>query len=185
MSVALFGGNDLIIIEDAEVDGKLGEFHEFTASPTSFAIENGANSTDHIFEAPDKLEISWVMSNLDEQGASYGNRAATLMDELRNKIKRRELYQVVTRHRLYTSMAVVSIRAEHLGPFTGSLRGRIAFQEVNRALLERIRLPVARVPRKTSAASQQKAGRVEGTTPTPAQQTRAKDSVFAQARNRS
>ena len=173
MTVALFGGNDLVLLDGAEVDGRTGEFHTFQAQPTAFAIESGASAADHIYEQPDQLEISFIMSNLDEQGRSYGNRAAVLVDALRTRLKRRELYEVVTRHRLYPSMAVVAVRLEHVSPFAGGLRGRIAFQEVNRDRLTRVKLPVSRVPRAKTAASQTDLGRVEPKTPTPAEKQRS------------
>ncbi len=170
MSVALFGGNDLILLEGAEVDGKLGEFHSFSAAPTNFAIEDGANSTDHIVEQPDKLQVKWIMSNLDAQGSSYGNRAALLLETLRSRIKARKLWQVVTRHRLYPSMAVVDVQAEHTGPFTGALRGTISFQEVPKDKLERVKVPAAQVKRK-AASSQVNSGRVEPKEPTAPQRS--------------
>jgi len=170
MTVALFGGNNLILIEGAEVDGKQSELHGFSAAPTNFAIEDGSNSTDHIVEQPDKLTIKWVMSNLDDQGASYGNRAALLLETLRLRIKERKLWQVVTRHRLYPSMAVVDVQAEHTGPFTGALRGTIGFQEVPLDKLERVKVPAAQVKRK-SASSQVNSGRVEPKEPTAPQRS--------------
>jgi hypothetical protein len=173
MAVALFGGNDLILLDDVEVDGRIGEFHSFQAQPTQFAIEAGAMAADHIMEQPDTLEIAFVMSNLDEQGSSYGNRAATLVDALRSRLKKRDLWQVVTRHRLYPSMAVTAVRIEHTSPLAGGVRGRISFQEVNRDRLTRVKLPVSRVPRAKTAASQTDQGRVEPKTPTDAEKNRS------------
>lgn len=172
MSVALFGGNSLILLDSIEVDLRASEFHTFRAQVTNFAIESGANSADHILEQPDQLEISFSMSNLDDQGSSYGNRAAVVLDGLRSRIKARKLWEVVTRHRLYPSVAVVGVTAEHVGPFSGALRGRISFQEVNPDTLQRVKLPASRVNRKT-AASQVNQGRVEPQTPTDAQVQRS------------
>lgn len=171
MAVALFSGNNLQVITDGpEVDLKTGEYHNFSASPTNYTIESGATAADHIVENPDTLEVYWVMSNLDQDGQSYGNRAATLLDSLRTKIKERGLYEVVTRHRTYPSMAITAVSAEHTGPFTGALRGRIAFQEVPQALLERTTIPEAKLskPVKKTASTQTNAGRVEATAPTTA-----------------
>lgn len=179
MSIALFGGNSLILFDGIEIDSRTGEFHSFGAQPTQFAIESGAVAADHIVEQPDTLEIAFVMSNLDEQGRSYGNRAAVLVDALRTRAKRRELFEVVTRHRLYPSMAIVKIDLEHRSPFAGGLRGRIAFQEVNRDTLARVKLPAARVARK-SAASQTDAGRVDGKAPTDADKKKANASLLNQ-----
>lgn len=184
MAVALFSGQNLQIISDGpEVDIKSGEYHRFSASPTNFTIENGSLSVDHIIENPDTLEVYWVMSNLDQDGQSYGNRAATFLDSLRALIKQRGLYQVVTRHRLYPSMAITDVSAEHVGPFTGSLRGRVAFQEVPVATLERTTVPESKPQPKAkkTASTQTNSGRVEPQTPTAGDKKAAqKGSVLSQ-----
>lgn len=171
MAVALFSGESLQILSNGpEVDGKSGEYHAFSATPTTYAIENGSASADHIIENPDALEVSWVMSNLDNDGQSYGNRAATLLDGLRTLIKKRGLHEVVTRHRIYPSMAIIGVSAEHVGPFTGALRGRIVFQEVNVKTLERTTVPESQPQAKVkkTASTQTNSGRVEAKTPTVA-----------------
>lgn len=184
MAVALFSKTNMQIISDGpEVDLKGGEFHTFSATPTRFTIENGSTASDHIVENPDGLEITWTMSNRDENGSSYGNRAATFLDSLRDLIKARQLYEVVTRHRIYPSMAIESVMADHLGPFSGGLRGRIIFSEVPRATLERATIPEETVSPSVSktASTQTDAGRVETKTPTPADtESAASGSVLAQ-----
>lgn len=176
MAVALFSGNNLQVFSDGpEADDKTGEFHTFSSLPTTFTIENGATAADHIVELPDGLEVSWVISNLDEQGQSYGNRAATFLDALRTKIKARRLYEVVTRHQLYPSMAIVSVMADHVGPFSGGLRGRIIFQEVPRSTLERATVPESMLSSSVSktASTQTNGGRVEGQVPSDADKQKA------------
>jgi len=168
----------MIVLDGVEVDAKMGEFHTFAASPTQFAIESGAIASDHIIEQPDTLEVSFVLSNLDDDGASYGVKAAVALEALRGKLKARQLYEVVTRHRIYPSMAVTGIKAEHVGPFAGAIKGRISFVEVNRVLLERVK--VANAPRKSSAASTKDKGRVEAKEPEPADKKNTKGSVLSQ-----
>lgn len=180
MAVALFGGNELILFDEISVDARTAEVHSFAATPTQFAIESGASASDHISEQPDKLDIAWTMSNVDEDNSSYGTRAAVLVDAIKTRIKRRDLYQVVTRHRLYPSMAITAVSIEHTSPYTGAVRGRISFQEVNRDLLTRVKLPVSRVPRAKTAASQVDQGRVEPKTPNDAE----KRSVLSQIAGR-
>ncbi len=180
MAVALFGGNELILFDEIAVDARTAEVHSFAATPTQFAIESGATASDHISEQPDKLDIAWTMSNVDEDNSSYGTRAAVFVDAIKTRIKRRDLYQVVTRHRLYPSMAITAVSIEHTSPYTGAVRGRISFQEVNRDLLTRVKLPVSRVPRVKTAASQVDQGRVEPKTPNEAE----KRSVLSQIAGR-
>lgn len=189
MAVALFSGNSLQILSDGpQVDGKSGEYHAFSATPTTYTIENGAAAADHIIENPDGLEVSWVMSNLDEDGQSYGNRAAAFLDGMRTLIKQRRLHEVVTRHRTYPSMAIIAVSAEHVGPFTGALRGRVLFQEVNQVLLERTIVPESKPQGKVkkTASTQTNSGRVEPKTPTEADKKAAgkSGSVLSQIFNR-
>jgi hypothetical protein len=176
MAVALFSGENLTVITDGpDVDSKTGEFHTFSATPTNFAIESNAIAADHIVENPDGLEISCSMSNLDEQGQSYGNRAATFLDSMRTLIKARGLYEVVTRHRIYPSMAMVNVLADHISPFAGALRFRLIFQEIPRATLERATVPESMLGsgvRKT-ASTQTDGGRVEAKEPTQSDRERA------------
>lgn len=170
MTVSVFAGDDLVLFDGIEVDGRIGEYHAFSATPTRYAVESGATASDHIVAAPDRLEVVFTMSNLDPDGV-YGTRAATVLDNLRQRLKARGLYQVVTRHRLYPSMAVTSISAENVGPFGGALEGaRVSFEEVNRVTLERLRLES---PARQTAAKQVSGGKVQAKTPTPAQSDKA------------
>lgn len=183
MSVALFGGNEVLIVGDVSADAKTAEYHTFAATPTNFAVESGSVAADHIIEMPDALEVAFTITSFDEGGfGSYGTRAATRLDALHARIKERALWQVVTRHKLYESVAIIGIRAEHVSPFTGALRGRIAFQEIPRVTLERVQLPETRT--KKTAASKTNAGRVETKEPTAAETGRANDSVFSQMSKR-
>lgn len=176
MSIALFQGDNLRVIAGGpQVDNKTGEYHAFSATPTMFSIENGSIAADHIIENPDSLEVTWIMSNLDGDGSSYGNRAATLLDSLHRLIKERQLYEVVTRHKIYPSMALVGVTADHLGPFSGALRGRLIFSEVPRVTLERTAVPASAVAGDVSktASTRTDGGRVEGKDPTDADRQRA------------
>lgn len=176
MAVALFSGQNLQVVSDGpEVDLKSAEYHSFSCTPTRFTIEDGSIASDHIIENPDGLEVAWTMSNMDEDGTSYGNRAATFLDSLRTLIKARQLYEVVTRHRIYPSMAIEAVLADHLGPFTGGLRGRIIFSEVPRATLERATVPESMLGSSVSktASTATNGGRVETKKPTDADTERA------------
>lgn len=185
MTIAIFGGNDgvRIISDGPEVDVKTGEYHTLSATPTRFTIESGANASDHIIENPDGLEVTWAISNTDSFGSSYGNRAANVLDSLRALIKRRALYQVVTRHRLYESMAIEAVTADHIGPFTGALRGRIIFSEVPVRPLERAEVPESMLDPSVSktASSGTQGGRVEPKVPSPADAQRG-GSLLSQIR---
>lgn len=170
MTVSVFAGNDLVLVDGIEVDARVGEFHTFGATVSRFALESGALAADHIVANPDRLDVVFTMTNLDPEGV-YGTRAATVLDNLRARLKGRRLYSVTTRHRLYPSMAITGITAENSGPFGGALDGvRVTFEEVNRVALERIRIPE---PARETAKPQTDAGRVQAQAPTPAQSDKA------------
>jgi hypothetical protein len=174
MTVSVFAGNDLVLFDGIEVDARVGEFHSFSATVSRFALESGAPSADHIVASPDRLDVVFSMTNLDPEGV-YGTRAATVLDNLRQRLKGRQLYEVATRHRLYPSMAVTAITAENSGPFGGALEGvRVTFEEVNRVTLERIRTAE---PARETATKQTNAGRVQPKEPTPAQADKASEAT--------
>lgn len=164
MAVAIFAGNELVLVDGIEVDAKQGEFHDITATPTKFAVESGAQSADHIVLEPDKVEVAFSLSNRDDTGGSYGSRAATTFDNLRAKLKSRGLFQVVTRHRLYTNMAITRISGSNEAPFSGAMNARVAFEAIGIDQLQR-----AKVPTPATGKKQTNAGRVQPKEPTAQQ----------------
>ena len=175
----IFNSGTPNIVANINVDQRTGEFHGASAQATSFAVESGSNRSDHIILAPDTIEISFVIENNDTDpnqaqspvlgsvintSTAYGTRAATEFQKLKKSIKDRELYDVVTRHYLYKSMALVDIVADTVSPYSGQLRGRVSFREFNEISTQVVDIPASQLngTAQQSASSQIDAGRQEG-----------------------
>lgn len=145
MAVGIFVDSLLGLITDVEVDAKFTEEHGATATPATFALENGAVVSDHIILNPITLAITYELNNQDFSGYAYGIRAATLFNILRLNMNKRQLYTVVTRHRLYLNMAIIDLPATHAAPFTGTLTGTVKFQQINEPSLQSVEIPTSQL----------------------------------------
>ncbi len=150
MSVGIFSDTLLNILTDVPVDTKFSEHHGITATPARFALENGATITDHIVLNPQTLEVPYILTNNDTPlnistplGSSYGIRSATLYNILRNNLRNRTLYTIVTRHVLYQNMALIDSGADHVSPETGTIVGIAKFQQVNRGNIQNVQIPTS------------------------------------------
>ena len=151
MAIGIFSGLLLGIITDIEVDAKFSEQHGMTATPATFALENGAVVSDHIVLNPVTLEIPYELNNQDLNigglqlagniGLSYGIKSAVLYNILRLNLTNRGLYTIVTRHVLYRNMALIDAGAEHVAPAVGTIRGTAKFQQMNLPAIQNVSVP--------------------------------------------
>lgn len=179
MAVSIFSGGLLGFIGIIPVDVKLGEYHGKSATVTNYAVENGANRSDHIILNPDTIEIPFEINNQDFEGVSYGLRAATIAQLARRLMDDRELSTIVTRHHLYTDMALIDFPHENIAPFSGKLTGKLVFQKFNQPILELVSLPESRVSGDAgkTASSTVDGGQQAGEEP-PAQRQSVLSQVF-------
>lgn len=159
--VAIFNSGDIELVANVPVDQITGEYHSASANPTSFAVESGAQLSDHITLDPETVEISWVISNLDSGFTAYGTRAATDFEKIKSALSSRQLYDVVTRHYLYKNMVMTSINAETTSPFIGQLIGRASFQKFNQVSIEAVTIEQLSSSAQQTAGKQVDAGKVE------------------------
>ena len=157
----IFNSGSPELIASIPVDQITGEFHSASANPTLYAVETGAQVSDHIVLDPDTVEISWLITNVDDNFSIYGTRAATQFDKIKEALRSRELYDVVTRHYLYKDMALISINAESTSPFVGQLVGRVSFQKFNKAQTQAVTVERLSSSAKQTASKQSDAGKVE------------------------
>jgi hypothetical protein len=161
VAIGIFSNQQLITIIDVPVDGRESELHTLTAEASKFALEDGSQVSDHIVINPAEIEIPYVLTNLDGEAGSYGQRAATAYNEFRRKLNSRELYDVVTRHVLYENMALLETPAENTAPFSGRLFGSLKFQQINMANVASVEYPPSQFPNdgtRTSAMSEVQSG---------------------------
>jgi len=158
---SIFNAGNPELIATIPVDQITAEFHDESAQPTAFAVESGATISDHIVLTPETVEISWMISNIDNSLSAYGTRAATTFEQIKNALKARDLYDVVTRHYLYKNMALVSISAENTSPLVGELRGRVSFVRINEVDFQVVTVKQLSSSAKQTASKKVDAGKVE------------------------
>ena len=132
----MFAGSQ--IIADIEFDAVTSEAHSMEATATQYAVDGNALVSDHVTVLPDSLEIRGGISNADG-----GERARTLIAELRRKLRARQRLDVLTTHELYSDMVFLGANAENAGPFDGALIVRLNFQRVQTATLETVEVPAS------------------------------------------
>ena len=159
--VAIFNSGNVELVANVPVDQITAEFHSASASPTTFAVETGAQLSDHIILDPETVEVNWMISNLDDGFTAYGTRAATNFEKIKNALSSRQLYDVVTRHYLYENMVMTSISAETTSPFIGQLVGRVSFQKFNQATIEAATIEQLSSSAQKTASKQVDSGKVE------------------------
>ncbi|WAT31818.1 phage baseplate protein [Pseudomonas sp. GXZC] len=140
----LFSGNQ--IIADIEFDAITAEVHSMEATASQYAVDGGALVSDHVTVLPDGLEIRGGISNADG-----GERARTVIGELRRKLRARERLEVLTTHELYSDMVFLGANAENAGPFDGALTVRLSFQRVQTATVQTIEVPASLLTPKRGA----------------------------------
>lgn len=160
MSTVIFSGDK---ITEFPADVVTSEDHSLTGTVSSFAMENGVQRSDHAVLNPDEITISFELSNNEDNGDELGTRAGLLFDTLRAARKSRDLFDVLTKHRLYEQMIISDIQANHSGPFTGRLICAVTFIEFPETELAETVVPegVLKSEINKTASSQVDAGRVD------------------------
>ncbi len=156
----IFNSGTPNIVANIQVDQRTGEFHTASAQVTNFAVGSSLNRNDHIILAPDTIEIAFVIENNDRDPnqnpsaflgsvsnsfTAYGTRAANEFEKLKGALRKRALFDVVTRHYLYKTMVLVNITADTTSPFSGKLRGRVSFQKYNEMVPEVVDMPASQL----------------------------------------
>ena len=164
--VSIFSRGQPEII-DVDVDLRSGEFHNAEAEVTTIPIEDGSLVSDHIINQPDELEIAAEVGNFDgNDSQTIGERAKTAWQELKRLKNDRGVYEVLTQHELYTSMAITSLSGEHVAPYKGRILLRCGFRKLDLTQLTVVAIPESQLDPEVqkSASSEVDAGRVPAIT---------------------
>lgn len=154
MAVGIFASSLFGFIAQVPVDARMSERHRLSATPSQFALEDNSVVSDHLILNPDTVAITFELNNQDLLlpilntslgSGSYGIRSATLYQLLRERLNSRQLFTIVTRHNIYTSMALVELNADHVSPGRGTLRGVAKFQRMRLTSLETVSIPTSQL----------------------------------------
>lgn len=102
-----------------QLDATLAENHSFKAEITSFPVENGADITDHIRNAPIEITVEGMVTNSpirvfagepnNFSDQPFGNRVTLALEELLRIREERELVELVTGLQVYENMGMRSL----------------------------------------------------------------------------
>tara|TARA_R110002126_G_scaffold10384_5_gene47302 strand:- start:19 stop:585 length:567 start_codon:yes stop_codon:yes gene_type:complete len=143
---ALFKSGIVTLLEGVRVDIKTDELHTMGGQVSRFAREDRAPASDHIVLDPDILEIVCNVGNVpNEPNQGRAERAKTTFDALQKLRASRELFEVMTEHKLYTNMAFLGISLSNSAAFSGAATIRARFEESPSATVETLTVPPSRL----------------------------------------
>lgn len=146
------------VVAGVPVSVLTAESHTFTANVPKIALESGAQISDHMILEPAQVSVTFSMTN----AGTERQRARDAFDAFKQMMDSRQLVEVVTEHKIYTNMVLVSLTPMHSAPYKGALTVTATFQQINFVQLQ----SAGQSPRKGTKASktasaQQKGGQVE------------------------
>lgn len=111
---------------DIYMDVILSEEAVYAGSVTEFPIEGNASASDHIYNSPEQVSISGVISNapiIIQEGESREitteNRASSIKTILKNFQRNKVLVKLVSGLDVFSNMAIESITFGRSGPMDG------------------------------------------------------------------
>lgn len=139
---ALFRQGKVTLLEGVAVDAKFAEIHTLGGQVSKFAREDGAAASDHIILDHALVDIVCSVGNVqNSSGQGRSEKAKTALDALQGLRASRELYDLVTEHKLYTNMAFLGLTWGNEAPFAGRAEIRAHFEESPAATLETFTVP--------------------------------------------
>ena len=147
--LGIFTNTALNLIGFIPIDAKNAEVHLPSATASNHALENGTKITDHVFLNPSVIEIEFTVTSLDDPfgnlPSSLGIRSALTLNLLFNMLEKRQRHTIVTRQRLYSNMVLLKPEIRHESPSTGTITGKVTFQQVNLVNLANVTVPMEQV----------------------------------------
>lgn len=129
------------------LDVTIREQHTRENRVTQWPVEDGSTITDHINNQPRRVTIEGFITDAPLlSGAQLAPRAQNAFIELERMWQARELLEVVTQYRRYSSMAIQKLDVPK-NPNTGqALRFTVDFVEVQKANSETVEIPQEALP---------------------------------------
>ena len=142
----LFRAGIVTLLEGVRVDIRTEELHTMGGQVSRYAREDRSPASDHIALDPDILEIVCAVGNIaDEPNQGRSERAKTAFDALQKLRKSRQLFDVMTEHKLYTNMAFLGLQLTNSSGFSGAASIRARFEESPSDTLELLTPPPSRL----------------------------------------
>ena len=122
----------------------LQEVYQYQADVTEHAVEDGVVFSDHVILKPLRFEIEFEVGNYDGLG-SDAQLAKDALDKMIAAWRSRQLFSLLTTHRLLENVVCTHIRASNDAPEWGKLSFKAIFQQVNLVQLEGAKLSAEKV----------------------------------------
>lgn len=113
-----------------DLDVTITEQHSYTSRVTSYPVENGTIVSDHIINDPETLTLQAIVTDTPLNALAIENRSTDVFNRLIDLQKNRELVEVVTGIKVYSSMAITSIEVPRNTATGQSLTFTINMQKV-------------------------------------------------------
>lgn len=140
----IFSDGDPVPLGDSRLSVVTDEIHTLGGTVSRFAREDKAPAADHVILDPDILEVVVALGNTPSQsttgaslrGSGRGENARTVLSTLEGLRDARGLLEILTEHRLYTDMVLVSLGFQNTAAFSGSASLRAKFEQSPSAVVE-------------------------------------------------
>lgn len=108
------GGPD---VAGVEVSVLVSEAHQYTATLSKLALENGAQISDHVIINPESVTVVVNMSN----AAGGSDAARSALEAFKDLLEQATPVELATEHYYYDNMVITSVTPDHRAPYKGSL----------------------------------------------------------------
>lgn len=106
------------------------EAYTFQSDATRYPIESGAILSDHVILQPIRVDLSFEVSNWEN------NTAKEALDAIENAWRYREPVDLITSQRLIKNVVMVNFNGSNSLPEWGKIAARVTFHQVGLANLE-------------------------------------------------
>jgi hypothetical protein len=137
------------------IDVRTQETISYSGELTRFALESGAQLTDHMLIQPLVVNVAFEISNFNRENTMF---SFALLEEA---FLKRQAVELVTEYKTLENMVMTSLDADTSAPFWGKLACRATFQQVKYFTMESTAVTVtAETPKPASIAEPEGLGTV-------------------------
>ena len=145
------------LVAGIEVSVLISEAHTLSAEASKFALESGAQVSDHVIVQPPTVAIAFEMTN-----AGPGAMAAKdVFESFKKMMEERERVELITEHHVYDNMVLTGLTPLHAAPYKGRLQCTATLQRINQVKLQTVgreETKLAPGPTKKTASAEVDAG---------------------------
>ena len=122
------------LVAGIEVSVLISESHTMSAEVSKFALESGAQVSDHVIIEPHTVTISFEVTN-----TGLGPMVAKdVFETFQKMLEARERLELITEHHVYDNMVLTSFTPAHMAPYKGRLECTAVLQRINQVKLQTV-----------------------------------------------